>query len=52
VGKLVIGYWGWLWPEDITMPVAQFWEKAVFEISTPPTLYLAQGKFMKRWKTQ
>ena len=28
------------------MPLAQLWEKAVF--STPPTLYLAQGKYFKK----
>jgi hypothetical protein len=34
-------------PDDITMPVAQFWEKAV--CSTPPTLYLASGEYFERW---
>ena len=35
-------------PDDISMPAAQFWEKAVFEFSTPPTLYLARGKYLKK----
>ena len=50
LGKLMVRYPGWLWPDVITMPVAQFWEKAVF--STPPTLYLAPGKYFERWNTQ
>ena len=35
-------------PDDISMPVAQFWEKAVLHFSTPPTLYLARGKFNEK----
>jgi small subunit ribosomal protein S15 len=30
------------------MPAAQFGEKAVFLSSTPPTLYLARGKFFEK----
>ena len=29
LGKLMLSSKGWLWPDAITMPVAQFWEKAV-----------------------
>jgi hypothetical protein len=50
VGKLVIRYSGWLWPDDITMPFAQLREKAVFQYTTHP--YLATGKYFERWKTQ
>ena len=35
-------------PDDITMPVAQFWEKAVFQYTTHPLLGF-EDKFFERW---
>ena len=45
LGKLMILSKGWLRPDDIAMPVAQLWEKAVD--STPPTPTWLPGNFMK-----
>jgi hypothetical protein len=36
--KLMVSSKGWLRPDDITMPVAQFWEKAVCQYTTHPLL--------------
>ena len=37
------------WPDAITMPVAQFWEKAVFQYTTRPLLGFEE-LFFERWK--
>ncbi len=40
-----------LGPDDIIMPSAQLWEKAVYQYTTRPYLALGQHIF-ERWKTQ
>ena len=51
--KITLYIWGYLWyhqkaghvPDDITMPVAQLWEKAVFVKQYTTRPYLAIGKY-------
>jgi hypothetical protein len=47
-GKTYGKIFGLAMARRIFVPVAQFWEKAV-EV-TPPTHYLASGKYLERWK--
>ena len=44
----MVRYSGWLWPDDITMPLARLREKAVY--STPPTPTWLLGNILKGGK--